>query len=400
LSDSTRQFTGLALDPETIAALEAVLPRMAERTVAAITAEVPAYTDAFSGRMGQNIENAVQTSLGAFLRLATRVQDSDPGPPLSPALDGAYELGRGEARNGRSIDALLSAYRVGARVAWRELSETAVAAGLSAATIARFAALVFAFIDQLSASSASGHTDEQVTAGRVRQRYLDLLTDHLLAGESPEVLRASAERANWKVPQTLTAVLLPADETRGLSTSLNSESLQASVELPGGDAGDAWSVLLVPNMDGALRPTLLARLADRQAIVGPARPWLAAAASYRRAVGARHLGSGVHGVLDTDEYLVEIVLGADPDAAEDLRRRVLAPLATLRPNAAARLAETLRAWLLHQGQRDAVAADLFVHAQTVRYRMNQIRDLYGERLTDPRTILELTVALGSEGAGI
>ena len=155
---------------------------MAERTVAAITAEVPAYTDAFSGRMGQNIENAVQTSLGAFLRLATRVQDSDPGPPLSPALDGAYELGRGEARNGRSIDALLSAYRVGARVAWRELSETAVAAGLSAATIARFAALVFAFIDQLSASSASGHTDEQVTAGLVRQRYLDLLTDHLLAG--------------------------------------------------------------------------------------------------------------------------------------------------------------------------------------------------------------------------
>ena len=196
--------------------------------------------------MGQNIENAVHTSLGAFLRLATRVQDSDPGPPLSPALDGAYELGRGEARNGRSIDALLSAYRVGG-VAWRELSETAVAAGLSAATIARFAALVFAFIDQLSASSASGHTDEQVTAGRVRQRYLDLLTDHLLAGESPEVLRASAERANWKVPQTLTAVLLPADETRGLSTSLNSESLQASVELPGGDAGDAWSVLLVPN---------------------------------------------------------------------------------------------------------------------------------------------------------
>jgi DNA-binding PucR family transcriptional regulator len=152
-------------------------------------------------------------------------------------------------------------------------------------------------------------------------------------------------------------------------------------------------------MDGALRPTLLARLADRQAIVGPARPWLAAAASYRRAVGARHLGSGVNGVLDTDEYLVEIVLGADPDAAEDLRRRALAPLSGLRPTAAARLAETLRAWLLHQGQRDAVAADLFVHAQTVRYRMNQIRDLYGERLTDPRTILELTVALGSEGAG-
>jgi DNA-binding PucR family transcriptional regulator len=72
---------------------------------------------------------------------------------------------------------------------------------------------------------------------------------------------------------------------------------------------------------------------------------------------------------------------------------VLAPLDQLRPNTAERLAETLRSWLLHQGQRDAVAADLFVHAQTVRYRMTQIRELYGERLNDPQTVLELIVAL-------
>ena len=117
-------------------------------------------------------------------------------------------------------------------------------------------------------------------------------------------------------------------------------------------------------------------------------------ASYARALRARHLPAAGEDALDTDEHLVELVLGADQDAAEDLRRRALAPLATLRPIAAERLAETLRSWLLHQGQRDAVAADLFVHAQTVRYRMNQLRELYGERLNDPGTILALTVALG------
>ena len=74
----------------------------------------------------------------------------------------------GEARNGRSMDALLAAYRVGARVAWRELSATAVSAGLPATTIARFAELVFAYIDELSASSVSGHADESATeAGSV-----------------------------------------------------------------------------------------------------------------------------------------------------------------------------------------------------------------------------------------
>ena len=101
-------------------------------------------------------------------------------------------------------------------------------------------------------------------------------------------------------------------------------------------------------------------------------------------------------VLDTDEHLVEVVLDADREAVADLRARVLAPLDAVRDSTADRLVETLRSWLLHQGQRDAVAADLHVHPQTVRYRMGQIRELYGESLNDPKTILELTVALGAE----
>jgi len=60
-----------------------------------------------------------------------------------------------------------------------------------------------------------------------------------------------------------------------------------------------------------------------------------------------------------------------------------------------KLTETLRAWLLHHGRRDEIAEELFVHPQTVRYRMGQLRELYGDRLTDARTVLELTVALGT-----
>ena len=87
------------------------------------------------------------------------------------------------------------------------------------------------------------------------------------------------------------------------------------------------------------------------------------------------------------------MLSADPEALADLRARVLAPLSALPPATAARLAETLRAWLLHQGRRDEVAAALFVHPQTVRYRMGKIRELYGDRLDDPATVLDLTLAL-------
>src|SRR6476620_7917881 len=202
MSEPALRVTGLDLPEDVAAALLAVLPSMAERTVTAVTGEVPSYAGAFSGRMGQNIENAVQMALGGFLRLAVRAHDSDETATLTLALDGAYELGRGEARQGRSMDALLSAYRVGARVAWRELSATAVNAGLTADNVARFAELVFAFIDELSASSVAGHADELATTGRVRERFRERLARQLLAGEPAEILRESAERADWQPPST------------------------------------------------------------------------------------------------------------------------------------------------------------------------------------------------------
>ena len=392
----TPRLTGFDLASDVVSALEAVLPRMAERTVAAIIAEVPAYTDPFRGRMGQNIENAVQASLGAFLRLTTRGGTADSDSSLRAAVDGAYELGRGEARDGRSIDALLAAYRVGAREAWRELSATAVDSGVSAQTIARFAELVFAYIDELSAASVSGHGDELATAGRVRQRYLDLLGHQLLNGEDTDTVSATADTANWRLPQVLTAVLVPASQMSRVATLVNPASLQVSEDLPDLDPAESWAAVLVPDVEGGRRAALLAALAGRPAVVGPSRPWVSVGSSYRRAVRARHLASA-GGVVDTDEHLVELVLGADGDAAEDLRRRALAPLTRLGPTTGPRLVETLRSWLLNQGHRDAVAAELFVHPQTVRYRMNQIRQAYGDRLEDPRTILELTVAVSISG---
>ena len=78
----------------------------------------------------------------------------------------------------------------------------------------------------------------------------------------------------------------------------------------------------------------------------------------------------------------------------DLRLQVLAPLDGPAPRASRRSSsETLRSWLLHHGRRDEVAAELFVHPQTVRYRMQQLRELYGDRLEDPDWVLRLTLAL-------
>jgi hypothetical protein len=380
-------------------AMRAELASVAQATVAEIIVEVPSYADAFQGDMGRVIGNAVELALGGFLELATASTGADAGTPIRPALDGAYELGRGEARSGRSMDALLAAYRVGARVSWRHLSASAVSAGLTVAQLARFAELVFAYIDQLSAASVAGHSDELETTGRVRTRYLERLAGLLLAGRPLPELTAAAERADWAPPRTLTVAILPETAVRGALASLDGRTLRSNHDVPGLDSTTELVVLLVPDADGRSRPALLRSLDGRDAVVGPPRPWVEAHTSYVRACRALQLGLAAEGSapLDTERRLADLVLRADREALADLRARVLAPLDDLTPGAREKLVETLRAWLLHHGRREQIAAQLFVHPQTVRYRMAQLREHYGTRLEDPHTVLELTIALGVPG---
>jgi sugar diacid utilization regulator len=384
--------------PDRVAdAMRQELPSVAEQTVAAIVVEVPSYADAFGGGMGRTISNAVQLALGGFLVMASAGGGGDASTPIRPALDGAYALGRGEARSGRSMDALLGAYRVGARVSWRHLSASGVRAGLTAEQLARFAELVFAYIDQLSAASVAGHSDELATSGRVRERYLERLANQLVTGGSRADMVAAAERADWTPPRTLTAVVLPAARVRGALTSLDARTLRSTEEVPAPASSGELVVLLVPDAGGRSRPALMRSLEEREAVVGPPRPWGDVATSYARALRAVHLGLAADGTapLDTESRLADLVLRADDSALADLRAQVLAPLDDLNATAREKLTETLRSWLLNHGRREVIAAQLFVHPQTVRYRMQQLRELYGQRLDDPRTVLELTIALGA-----
>jgi hypothetical protein len=272
------------------------------------------------------------------------------------------------------------------------MSQTAVDAGLSAERVVTFAEQVFAYIDELSAVSVAGHSDELETAGRVRQRLLERLTRLLLDRAPGDAVVVAAGRAGWDPPETLTAVVLVPAPVRTVLTALGpagSRTLSVTDDLP---TGDEVVTLLVPDAD---RAVLRRVLAGTDATLGSTVPWLRAAESRDRAERARGLGLAAEagGPVDSDEHLVDLVLAADADARADLRRRALAPLDDVRPSSRARLEETLRAWLLCQGRRDDAAAMLFVHPQTVRYRMGRLRELFGDRLTDPAAVRELLVAL-------
>jgi hypothetical protein len=387
---ANREQMALRLPADVVAVMRTDMAGVAEQVIAAVISEVPSYRDPFQGQMGRNIEVAVGVALDGFLDLASRREGIDAGDQIEAVLEAAYALGRGEARSGRTMDALAQAYRVGARVAWREMSTAAVSSGLDATMLARLAELVFAYIDELSDASVSGHADELATSGRLRERRLERLGSRLLEGEPEAELVAAAERADWKPPQEMVAVILPEPKVRGIRRSLDARTLHLAEDTAGLDLDSGLSVLFVPLPAPRSRAVLTRVLVDVGAIIGPARPWAQVRSSYLRVVQAQRLGL----TGDTDRHLAAIVVGADADARADLRTRVLAPLGDLGATSREKLTDTLRAWLLHQGRRDEVAAALFVHPQTVRYRMGQLRDLYGDRLTDPDFVRDAVIALG------
>jgi len=156
------------------------------------------------------------------------------------------------------------------------------------------------------------------------------------------------------------------------------------------------SCALVPDPDAPMRQAEIARAFGRRAaVLGPSVGWQDAARSARRAGEVHRLmAAGVietAGLVRAQEHLLTLLIEHDPSLLAELAERRLAPLTEASPSARGRLLETLAAWLEHHGSVPDVARAIHVHPQTVRYRLNQLRSLFGDDLDDPDARFELMV---------
>jgi hypothetical protein len=136
--------------------------------------------------------------------------------PIGYQLELFEEIGRVQWREGREISALLSAYQVGARVAWRYVSGAALETGVEPDTLAALAEAVFAFVDQLSSASARGYVMEQSQSAAERELLRDEVVELLLSDRSnTAAVRAAAARAGWTVPQEAAVILLATNSSLG-----------------------------------------------------------------------------------------------------------------------------------------------------------------------------------------
>ncbi len=387
------------LPPDSFDSLVPLLPAVADEIIETIRREVPDYSRPLTGTFGRTVRLGVEQALEQF---ATLVRE--PGSTRATAREVYVQLGRGELLAGRSIGALLAAYRVGARVAWRRFAAAGLSAGLTQETLNRLAESIFAYIDELSAESAEGYTLAQAAqAGEADRRRAELVELLVRADRpaSPEALTAAAQAASWRLPADLAVAVWHAGEV-GLTALLPNGSIVGEVGQPG---GEQLGCAVVPDPLGpGRRQQLRDALADVAAGVGTVTPPHGAAHSHRHALAALRLAEA-HGAaqpLFADEHYADLLARADRQLAAAARARRLAVLDDETPRSRQRLQATLLAWLRHDGNVPLAAGDLHVHPQTMRYRLNRLRELLGDALDDPDARFELEVALraGAEIANI
>jgi len=409
------------LPPDLAAVLRPELPSLADEIITAVRDKIPEYARPIDGPYGQIMRTGVEQALTSFVDLV-----ADPATSRADRDEVARMLGRHEAEEGRSLDSLQAAYRVGAQVAWHRAMEVGRAAKLSSSVMSTLADAVFAYMNDLATLSFEGYREVKAQSAEeqhaARRRLLQLILDR----DNPVPLRALAdlgETACWPLPEQVIAVALtpapapgaapgPASASRAASASASRPAsasgpapTAASAATPDPLAAGAPAAfpadsdvlaslddpqphLLLPAGAGALRwEALQPGLGGRRAAIGLAVPLADAADSLRWARQALALAES--GTIEADpvvyceDHLVTLWLLSDSALADQVSRRHFGALEGLTPRQQERLTETFGAWLVTRGTAAEIADRLQVHPQTVRYRIRQLERTLGDQFGDP-----------------
>jgi hypothetical protein len=372
--------------PEMVASLRRHVPGIAREAVAEIERGVPQYARPPDARV---LGTAVELAIGHFVDLL-----ADPG--VSSARTMAYfrEIGAGEAREGRGLEALRAALRTGAGVAVRRLTEASERSRhpVTADMIAQVAQAVLAYLDGLAAAVAEGHAEVAARAEGERRNRRRALLDLLISEPPPRAadLHEPARLAGWLPPRTVAAVAL-----RARVPDPRPPELPGDV-LTGMHLDEPCLIVPDPSRPGRRR-ALRAGLRGWVAALGPSVTPAGLAGSLRWArqtLGLATSGVVPHdGLVASEDHIPMLLMAQDRDLLERAASRRLAPLMKLRPAQRHRLAETFLVSLECGFDASQVSSRLQVHPQTIRYRVRQLETFFGEDIHEPGLRLEFHMLL-------
>jgi hypothetical protein len=367
------------------------LAALADTMVDGVLRHVPEYARPDDPVYVEVMRVAVTRGMGHFVQLI-----ADPDASWQEVHQVFFDIGYGEAMEGRSLEHLQNALRVASRTAWRYLSREAERLQKPRELAIALTEVNFAYLDLLASAAAQGYARaREKAAGEREQRRGRLLSLLLSDPAAPkDIVVEQANLAGWTLPERLAVIVL---SPRPGSGGEGPAGLPPFL-LSGLDRGRPCLVMPDPDRPGG-HGRLTATLAGWTGAVGPSVPVEQAGVSLHwahrtldlRAAG--RLGRTGPGLVHADRHMPELLLQEGWTLAEAAARRRLAPLAALGAHRGSRLAATLLECLKHGFNATDAAEALCVHPQTVRYRLAQLNELFDYDIEDPAIRLELMLLL-------
>jgi hypothetical protein len=369
------------------------IDRVAEEMTEAIQRGVPEYARPLNDTYRASVRHAVTHAIHEFVERLI-----NPHAPHDRATQVFRNIGRNEASEGRNLEPLQNALRLGARVAWHRLGQRAARGAMDSSVLAPMGEAIFLFLDELASACSEGYAEATAeVAGemeRRRRRLLDLIVVDPPA--SHDAIADLAQAARWVLPRQVAALAL---EPRGPDYLGPLPALPPDVLI---DLTRRDPCALVPDPDGPGRAQVIERgLRGWTWAVGPAVPLDRASSSLRwarqaLALAKRGIAPAPGGIVRCAGQLSTLAIFADEELVRTLAAARLDPMRRLRAAQQETLSETLLCWLQSGGNVREVARRLHIHPQTARYRLRQLHLLFGDALHEPDARFELEIALRAQ----
>lgn len=385
---------------------------LARHMARAVVSEIRWDASAGAPPSAAAIARACEAGLDLFLATAREAR-----APTAEELRRVAQLGVHQARGSQSVEPVLAAYRVAAKVAWAAIltawRETREADPEAMVVTADY---VFTALDQVAAEVTKTYLaarEQHLHRGtRARTRFFHALVSDTF--DSELALQKQALALNLQLAPGYRAVVLKllqgkAEAERGAEMLLEATS---ALELPDRaltHVADPTTLMLLWPEGGRTAAELVAQLqaetelrwSGRQkpvvrAGLGSFHPGLhGVSRSYLEAQQAIDIGRRLRpegGAHDYEEVLPYIVLTQNPLLAERYVRHHLGPILDADVRGGGQLLPTLEAFLARGSVKDAAEA-LHLHRHTVLYRLDKLRDVLGRDLEDPFLRHRLQLAL-------
>ena len=317
---------------------------------------------------------------------------------MPPDARPAATSGRDRAMEGIPLTVIMDGYRIAFGVLWSELASTADSVGLSTRAALRAASEVMETLDAFTRESSAAYKEEIRYQARREEQQRAALVQALLEGrlddtnvwEAAELLRLPTIG-----PYVVIAARVPNAGEYGLP--------HIERELGGMGIDSAWrlmhdvevGVAHLPRQEDQFDKMVTALAAQGSGRVGVSPPYDHLLSTSQAMRLARIAMRGAQ------ERRTVVVFGRDPlsaaaASAPDIMPRVadsvLGGLDGLADEDRTLLLDTFGAWLDSDGSAAETAKRLFVHPNTVRYRLRRLEERTGRSLSNPRAVAELSLA--------